>query len=95
MRYPDRYPDFSPFEVQRVDVSDLKGNHGKNPAGDFGKADAIAPNGPADYANNTWHRHQNGTTMQEVPRDVHSEFTHRGGASTIKNRNKNCGDKGN
>ena len=55
----------------------------KNLAGDFGKADAIAPNGPADYDNNTWHHHQNGTTMQEVPKNIHSEFTHRGGVSTI------------
>ncbi|QWT43189.1 hypothetical protein [Dickeya dadantii] len=27
--------------------------------------------------------------MQEVPKDVYSEFTHRGGASNIKN--KKCG----
>ncbi|AYH03383.1 hypothetical protein F6Q07_10340 [Pectobacterium parmentieri] len=29
------------------------------------------------------------TTMQEVPKDVHSELTHKGGASNI--RNNKCG----
>lgn len=86
VRYPDGYPDFSPHSVQEVDVPDLKGNHGKNPSGDFGKADAKAPNGAADYSKNTWHHHQNGTTMQEVPRDIHNEFTHKGGVSNIKSK---------
>ncbi|WP_268989585.1 HNH endonuclease [Enterobacter ludwigii] len=62
------------------------GNHGRSPLGDFGKADALAPNGPADYLNNTWHHHQNGIAMQEVPKSVHSEFTHKGGVSNIKNK---------
>ncbi|WP_072033084.1 HNH endonuclease [Plesiomonas sp. ZOR0011] len=29
-------------------------------------------------------------TMQEVPSDIHKEFTHRGGVSTIKQGNKKC-----
>lgn len=33
---------------------------------------------------NTWHHHQNGTTMQEVNSDIHSRFTHRGGVSAKK-----------
>ncbi|MFP1787703.1 RHS repeat-associated core domain-containing protein, partial [Lonsdalea quercina] len=89
VRYPNGYPDFSPHSIQQVDVPDLTGNHGRGPSGDFGKADALAPKGAADYTNNTWHHHQNGKTMQEVPKDVHSEFTHRGGVSNIKN--KKCG----
>jgi len=36
-----------------VDVPDLKGNHDKGPGGDFGKADARAGNGGANYDVNT------------------------------------------
>ncbi|WP_242688620.1 RHS repeat-associated core domain-containing protein [Photorhabdus tasmaniensis] len=57
VRYPNGYPDFSPYERQRVDVPNLKGNH-----------------------------HENGKTMQEVPRKVHGNFTHRGGASTLRKK---------
>ena len=90
VRYPNGYPDFGPFTVQQVDVPDLKGNHSHGLNGDFGKADAMAPNGAADYASNTWHHHENGVTVQEVPSDIHKEFTHRGGVSTIKQGNKKC-----
>ncbi|EIU8053909.1 HNH endonuclease, partial [Salmonella enterica subsp. enterica serovar Havana] len=86
VRYPDGYPDFSPYEVQHVDVPDLKGNHRLGPSGDFGKANALAPKGAADLEVNTWHHHQNGVTMQEVPKDIHSRFTHRGGVSNIRNK---------
>ncbi|WP_445375112.1 HNH endonuclease [Photorhabdus tasmaniensis] len=34
---------------------------------------------------NTWHHHENGRTMQEVPKNIHKPFTHRGGVSKIKN----------
>lgn len=84
VRYPDGYPDFTPYERQSVDVYDLKGDHSKTPGGDFGKADAMAPKGQANYDLNTWHHHQNGTTMQEVPKSIHRRFTHRGGVSRIK-----------
>ncbi|WP_314725855.1 HNH endonuclease, partial [Serratia entomophila] len=84
VRYPNGYPDFTPYEVQRVDVPDLKGNHRLGPSGDFGKANALAPNGAANLEVNTWHHHQNGVTMQEVPKEIHSSFTHRGGVSKIK-----------
>nr|WP_230849809.1 RHS repeat-associated core domain-containing protein [Pseudomonas monteilii] len=87
VRYPDGHPDFTPFERQQVDVPDLKGNHGKNPGGDFGKADALAPQGKADYAKNTWHHHENMNTMQEVPKKIHNRFTHSGG---VKNMKSSC-----
>jgi len=73
-----------PFERQQVDVADLKGNHGKNPGGDFGKADALAPQGKADYSKNTWHHHKNMKTMQEVPEKIHNRFTHSGGVKYMK-----------
>ncbi|NEK83780.1 MAG: hypothetical protein G3W58_21545 [Pantoea ananatis] len=84
VRYPDGYPDFTPYERQSVDVPDLKGDHSKSPGGDFGKADAQASKGMANYDVNTWHHHENGVTMQEVPKKIHRRFTHRGGVSHIK-----------
>ncbi|MEJ2455381.1 MAG: RHS repeat-associated core domain-containing protein [Candidatus Thiodiazotropha sp.] len=87
VRYPGGHPDFSPHAVQSVDVDDLKGNHGRSKGGDFGKADAkaVSQGGQkADYANNTWHHHENGKTMQEVPKNIHKKFTHTGGKSYIK-----------
>ncbi|QNQ18829.1 HNH endonuclease [Kosakonia sp. SMBL-WEM22] len=40
--------------------------------------------GRGQSTKNTWHHHQNGTTMQEVPSRIHRKFTHRGGVSFIK-----------
>ncbi|MET0786404.1 MAG: RHS repeat-associated core domain-containing protein, partial [Paenisporosarcina sp.] len=74
VRYPNGHSDFTPFERQQIDVPDLKGNHGKNPGGDFGKADALAPKGAADYTRNTWHHHENMKTMQEVPKKIHNKI---------------------
>nr|WP_254606715.1 HNH endonuclease [Burkholderia contaminans] len=85
VRYPSGYPDFKPYEVRSVDVEGLKGNHSRAPAGDFGLADAKAGS-PADYTKNTWHHHENMVTMQEIPKDIHSEFTHRGRVSNLKNQ---------
>ncbi|AMP16085.1 RHS repeat-associated core domain-containing protein [Collimonas pratensis] len=89
VRYPDGHPDFTPYEVQRVSVPDLKGNHGHSPGGDFGKADALAElagRKPADYSVNTWHHHEDMVTMQEVPKKIHNRFTHAGGVKNIKAR---------
>ncbi|MGS0897309.1 HNH endonuclease [Burkholderia stagnalis] len=68
-----------------MDVEGLQGNHSKAPTGDFGKAGAKAGS-IADYKNNTWHHHENMVTMQEVPKDIHGEFTHRGGVSNLKSQ---------
>ncbi|ENB4892319.1 HNH endonuclease [Escherichia albertii] len=84
VRYPDGYPDFSPYERQHIDVPDLKGNHSKTGNGDFAKTDRMAPKGPANYDVNTWHHDQNGRTMREIPKNIHGPFTHRGGVSNIK-----------
>ncbi|MDN3235769.1 HNH endonuclease [Pseudomonas sp. WAC2] len=85
MRYSNGYPDFKPYEIQSVNIEGLKGNHGKGLSGDFGRADMATPQGKANYALNTWHHHENGTTMQEVTKSVHNRFIHRGGVSkTLK-----------
>ncbi len=85
VRYPNGYPDFKPYEIRSVDVEGLKGNHSRAATGDFGLADAKAGSA-ADYKNNSWHHHENMVTMQEIPKDIHGEFTHRGGVSNLKNQ---------
>jgi len=69
-----------------VDVPDLKGNHDMNPGGDFGKADTRASKGGENYDLNTWHHHENGVTVMEVPKDIRERFRHRGGVSAIKRK---------
>ncbi|ELY3774574.1 HNH endonuclease [Cronobacter dublinensis] len=55
----------------------------------IGTADTRASKGGANYDLNTWHHHENGVTMMEVPKDIHERFRHRGGVSAIK-RKLNC-----
>ncbi|PQL08289.1 HNH endonuclease [Pantoea ananatis] len=38
---------------------------------------------------NTWHHHENGVTMMELPKEIHDRFRHRDGVSAIK-RQFNC-----
>ncbi len=87
VRYPDGYPDFKGggYVIQEVDVTGLQGNHRTAPTGDYGMANAQAPEGPK-ASTSAWHHHQNGVTMQEIPSDIHGRFGHRGGASIIKNK---------
>ncbi len=79
--YKNGYPDLSSYERQRVEIEDLKGNHST----DFTKADKAAPKGPK-LDENTWHHNEDMKTMQEVPKDIHRKFTHRGGVSGIKKK---------
>ncbi|AOD14079.1 HNH endonuclease [Xanthomonas fragariae] len=79
----DGYPDFTPHMKQQVEVDGLVGDRYQ----DFIKANKAAgfpPIGesPAGY---TWHHAQDGRTMQLVPREIHREFRHAGGASSIRN----------
>ena len=79
VKYKDGYPDFGPHERQYVDI-DMKGNR----TSDFTEANNKAPKGKK-LPENTWYHNENGTTMQEVPTDIHRRFTHRGGVSILKN----------
>jgi conserved hypothetical protein len=54
----------------------MKGNR----TSDFTEANNKAPKGKK-LPENTWYHNENGTTMQEVPTDIHRRFTHRGGVS--------------
>ncbi|MBO0950802.1 HNH endonuclease [Fibrella forsythiae] len=64
---------------QEVKIPDMKGNH----TTDYTDADKLAPQGPR-LDGNTWHHHQDMERMQEVPTDIHKDFTHKGGVSGTK-----------
>ncbi|MGH6613466.1 HNH endonuclease [Sphingomonas sp.] len=72
------YPDFKPHAV---DQTKLPGGFQNRPD-DFRAANTQT--GRSQYGsksppNQTWHHHEDGTTMQLVPRDIHNQFTHAGG----------------
>lgn len=78
--YPDGFPDFKSAGMvkQEVQIGNFEG-YGK----DLPKADELAPNGPISEGN-SWHHHQDNTTMQEINTKLHDRFRHRGGMSTTK-----------
>jgi hypothetical protein len=85
VQYKDGYPDFSPYSKKDVKIDmDLAGDRGKDfKAADEAMREAIGdPNWqrPKDM---TWHHHEDGTTMQLVPRDVHDAAQHTGGVSVV------------
>jgi hypothetical protein len=77
---PDE-PNFETYARQQVDIEDMQGDC----TSDFVKADekaTLGPVGPKEDTN-TWHHKNNLRTMQEVPRKIHSRFTHYGARSII------------
>ncbi len=78
--YKNNYPDFkgSGHVVQEVDIGEFK-----NRSADFRLADRLAPNGPIS-PNNSWHHHEDKKTLQEIDKEVHRIFTHKGGMSKMK-----------
>ncbi len=77
----DGYPDFSDYKIDQVD--NLKGMNGNY------NHDASLANSKAGYSETpegyVWHHVEDGTTMQLIPKDVHNNFPHTGGASGLKN----------
>jgi hypothetical protein len=67
------FPDFSSVAKAEVKIA-LTGSR----AGDFRAANEAAgfKSTPEGF---TWHHHQDGTTMQLVPRDIHAKTGHTGG----------------
>ncbi len=67
------YPDFSSVSAANVKIG-FTGSRGK----DVKLANAAAgfDRTPEGYV---WHHHQDGTTMQLVPRDIHRQTGHDGG----------------
>ena len=81
VKYNNGYPNFK--EAGQVKQEVYIGGF-KDYRNDFELADELAPNGPRDSINNTWHHNEDGKTLQEVDKFIHKEFTHRGGMSIKK-----------
>jgi hypothetical protein len=64
--------------MQEVDIGPFR-----NRSADFRLADRMAPNGPIS-PDSTWHHHEDGRTLQEVDKNIHRNFTHRGGISGMR-----------
>ncbi|AZV69417.1 hypothetical protein DT426_16090 [Bacillus cereus] len=78
--YPRGFPNFKSAGLVRQEVPIGEFNRYDI---DFAKADELAPNGPK-LDENTWHHHQDLTTMQEVSKEIHRRFRHMGGMSLAK-----------
>ncbi|WP_434778814.1 HNH endonuclease [Neisseria sp. Ec49-e6-T10] len=84
IEYMNGFPNFKKggFVKQEVNIGQFE-----NYPNDFSKADKLAPNGPKKMEN-TWHHHEDGQTLQEINRKIHNRFTHKGGMSFVKGKNK-------
>ncbi|KIE05775.1 hypothetical protein NF27_CY00110 [Candidatus Jidaibacter acanthamoeba] len=85
-KYPDGIwfkengcPNFTPHAILIVEVTGLNGEHGH----DSGKANKAVgyKETPDGY---TWHHHEDGKTMELVPKDLHDAIKHTGGASKLR-----------
>jgi len=74
------FPDFGPVSKAQVRIDGLTGNYAKD-AALANKAVGLSKT-PSDYV---WHHVEDGRTMQLVPKDVHNEVRHTGGAAVIRN----------
>ena len=73
-------PDFTPGAKASVEFKkgELTGAY---------KTDADLANARSDFASGNgwvWHHHENGTTMQLVPKELHAAYPHTGGAAVIR-----------
>jgi A nuclease of the HNH/ENDO VII superfamily with conserved WHH len=89
VRYAGGAPDFRPFMNHPSGVRqtriEMTGNH---PI-DFRRANEAAGHpewGSRSPPGYSWHHHEDGRTMQLVRSDVHTEFSHRGGAALARAR---------
>lgn len=78
--FKDGYPDFSEYAEKSVDIKMTGIDYH-----DFKNANAAAgldetPEGMV------WHHHQNGTTMELLPKDLHNNTPHVGGRSIVKDQ---------
>ncbi|MHC5251663.1 HNH endonuclease [Listeria kieliensis] len=78
VKYTDGYPDFKEAGFVRQEVVMDEGFLTRSK--DFREADKISPKNP----DGTWHHHQDGKTLQDVPTLIHSRFTHKGGFALKK-----------
>lgn len=74
------FPNFSPYSKANVKIN-MTGDYYK----DFVAAnEAIGIKGPKPPKNFTWHHHQDMTTMQLVPVDIHNAVRHTGGMALLE-----------
>jgi hypothetical protein len=78
----DGYPDFAPYATHTITIDPhFSGNRPKDDVIANKKAGlSVKPRG---Y---TWHHHQDGRTMQLVPRLLHDAVKHAGGVAIMKDR---------
>jgi A nuclease of the HNH/ENDO VII superfamily with conserved WHH len=77
-------PDFTPYAIKEVVLEGLTGKRKSD--GWRATAESGLISKPDDY---TWHHVEDGTTMQLIPKKLHTEVWHTGGASLLKSNNKN------
>ncbi len=93
LKYPDGvqftddgFPDFSNYAIHRVEI-EFSGKHDI----DFSRADKKLLLKDAHYVRSkdyTWHHHQDGKTMELVPKDLHKSVEHTGGMAINKHRKR-------
>ncbi|WP_257150798.1 HNH endonuclease [Bacillus pseudomycoides] len=98
VRYPNGYPDFTPYAHPDIPPVTIKVHSPKNNQKDFEAANLEAglskgsnppvPNKSQPPEGYTWHHHEDGKTMILVEEDIHDEFKHIGGQSTVNGKNK-------
>jgi hypothetical protein len=78
--YKNGHPDFGKYSRQDIDIGKQKGNH----TTDYSNAEKASKLKPPKEDGTSWHHHEDGKTMQEIPTDIHKRFTHEGGVSGMK-----------
>ena len=94
VRYKNGIPDFSPFAKGQVEITEMSTNRLKNfNKGDAKFADVYLSKGENLTAkevkefrtskNYTWHELNDGKTMQLIPTEINSRFSHLGGVGEL------------
>lgn len=96
VRYPNGYPDFTEYAHPTVKPLEIEIASPTNRPLDYKNANIEAglskdsdPPVPAldkPPVGYIWHHHQDGKTMILVDKDIHRQFTHTGGVSTVNGR---------
>ncbi|MCY9371043.1 T7SS effector LXG polymorphic toxin [Bacillus haynesii] len=96
VRYPDGYPDFTPYMHPTVKPVEIEISKPTNRPADYKKAnieaglnkdsDPPVPSLNRPPSGYIWHHHQDGKTMILVEKDIHREFTHAGGVSNVNGK---------
>lgn len=84
----DGCPDFKKYS--RIDIK-VERLTGKSDYKDFDLADKAARRFEQNFVRSeteTWHHHQDGITMQLVPKDLHNSIPHTGGAALLRYNQK-------